>query len=119
MTATLPRNGHQVVVRKRPGAAVPMRANLLVIYSSRIEDCRDFYGSLGLDFRAEQHGNGPRHYAAVLPDGLVVEIYPAAAAGATGALRLGFAVEGLPGHAAGRHVLRDPDGRAVEVHVHS
>ncbi|GLX01632.1 VOC family protein [Microtetraspora sp. NBRC 16547] len=93
-----------------------MRANLLVIYTTRREECRDFYASLGMDFQAEQHGNGPEHYAAVLPDGMVFEIYPAAA-GATGTFRIGFAVESLPGYGAGRHVLHDPDGRAVELHV--
>jgi hypothetical protein len=54
-----------------------IRATLLVLYSPRLEECRRFYGDLGLCFTAEQHGQGPRHYAAVLADGLVVELYPA------------------------------------------
>lgn len=98
-------------------AGVVVRANLIVIYTGRVEECREFYGSLGLGFGAEQHGDGPRHYAAVLDDGLVVEIYPAAPDRRTGRLRLGFEVESLPGHPAGRQVLEDPDGRAVEVLV--
>ncbi|TMR96159.1 VOC family protein [Nonomuraea basaltis] len=93
------------------------RANLLVIYTARIEECRAFYASLGLDFRAEQHRDGPTHYAATLGDGLVVEFYPATGCGETGALRLGFEVAALPDHPPGRRVLRDPDGRAVEVRV--
>ncbi|MFC5832744.1 VOC family protein [Nonomuraea insulae] len=93
------------------------KANLVVIYTGRIEECRAFYGSLGLEFRAEQHRDGPLHYAAVLDDGLVLEIYPAASGGPTGPLRLGFEVDALPGSPAGRQVLRDPDGRAVEVLV--
>ncbi|TYB47183.1 glyoxalase/bleomycin resistance/dioxygenase family protein [Nonomuraea sp. PA05] len=94
-----------------------LRANLIVIYTGRVEECRAFYGSLGLDFRPEQHGDGPRHYAAVLDDGLVVELYPAAPDRRTGRLRLGFEVDGLQGLKAGSHVLEDPDGRAVEVLV--
>ncbi|MGN9843358.1 VOC family protein [Nonomuraea sp. H19] len=93
------------------------RANLLVIYTARIEECRAFYASLGLDFHVEQHGGGPPHYAATLDDGLVVELYPASGCGETGALRLGLEVDALPGSPPGRQVLRDPDGRAVEVRV--
>lgn len=93
-----------------------MRANLLVIYTTRREECRRFYASLGMAFQAEQHGSGPPHHAAVLPDGMVFEIYPTAT-GTTGPLRLGFAVETLPGYAAGRHLLHDPDGRTVELHI--
>ena len=53
------------------------RATLLVLYSPRLEDCRRFYGALGLRFTAEQHGRGPRHHAAVLADGTVFECCPA------------------------------------------
>ncbi|WP_328816982.1 VOC family protein [Nonomuraea cypriaca] len=88
-----------------------------MIYTTKMEECRAFYASLGLEFRAERHGDGPPHYAAVLGDGFVVEIYPAAGGRETGALRLGFEVTGLPDHPPGRQVLLDPDGRAVEVHV--
>ncbi|GAA2894730.1 glyoxalase/bleomycin resistance/extradiol dioxygenase family protein [Streptosporangium fragile] len=94
-----------------------MRPNLLVIYTTRVDECREFYASLGMDFRPERHGDGPLHHAAVLPDGTVFEIYPAGAGRETGALRLGFAVEESAGRPAGRRVLRDPDGRAVEVHT--
>lgn len=93
-----------------------MRQTLLVIYTSRLEECRDFYGALGLTFHAQQHGGGPRHYAATLPDGAVFEIYPAGGAGETGRLRLGFAVADAAA-GPGRHLLRDPDGRAVELQV--
>ena len=41
---------------------------------------------------AEQHGHGPAHYAAVLADGTVFELYPATADRETGALRLGFTI---------------------------
>ena len=35
-----------------------------------------FYECLGLKFQAERHGNGPEHYAATLPSGLTLELYP-------------------------------------------
>jgi catechol 2,3-dioxygenase-like lactoylglutathione lyase family enzyme len=94
------------------------RVTLLVMYTSRLEDCRSFYRNLGLDFTAEQHGRGPEHYAAVLADGAVLELYPARAFRQTDALRLGLAVDGTtasPPLAPGRHTLTDPDGRTVEI----
>jgi catechol 2,3-dioxygenase-like lactoylglutathione lyase family enzyme len=97
-----------------------VHATLLVLYSARLEECRGFYGGLGLDFAAERHGQGPRHYAAVLADGAVFELYPARPDRESGALRLGFAITGAaatPALAPGRHYLNDPDGRAVEVHA--
>jgi hypothetical protein len=97
-----------------------VRATLLVLYSPQIEECRTFYSGLGLNFAAEQHGQGPRHYAAVLADGAVFEIYPARPDRQTGALRLGLAVTGsatTPSLNPGRHLLTDPDGRTVEIHA--
>ncbi len=95
-----------------------VRATLLVLYSTRMEECRDFYGGLGLDFAAERHGQGPGHYAAVLADGVVFEIYPARPDRRTGSLRLGLAVNrSATTLAPGRHLLTDPDGRTVEVDV--
>ncbi|MBO2451580.1 hypothetical protein J4573_31125 [Actinomadura barringtoniae] len=88
-----------------------MRVGLVVIYTARLEECRAFYAGLGLPLVLERHGQGPEHYAAELEDGTVLELYPAGRRGETGALRLGFAVEG-PG--PGRRVLEDPDGRVVE-----
>jgi catechol 2,3-dioxygenase-like lactoylglutathione lyase family enzyme len=94
------------------------RANLLVLYTSRLDQCHRFYCDLGLVFAAEQHGPGPRHYAAVLADGTVFELYPARPGRQTGFLRLGFCVEGkvaAPPLAAGRHLFTDPDGRTVDI----
>jgi catechol 2,3-dioxygenase-like lactoylglutathione lyase family enzyme len=94
-----------------------VRMNLLVLYTARLEECRAFYGELGLEFMAEQHGDGPEHYAAVLADGTVIELYPARAGRETGdALRLGLIIDSakagaLP--APGRQTLTDPDGRTV------
>ncbi|WP_322779733.1 VOC family protein [Frankia sp. Cas4] len=95
--------------------------SLLVLYTSDIAGCQAFYESLGLVFTAERHGNGPKHVAARLAGGSVLEIYPAGRNGSTGALRLGFVLSTshfpqarLP---LGQHLLRDPDGRAVNVTV--
>ncbi|WP_236656006.1 glyoxalase/bleomycin resistance/dioxygenase family protein [Streptacidiphilus jiangxiensis] len=93
---------------------------LLVLYSPRLEECRSYYQNLGLHFTAERHGRGPEHYAAILPDGMVFELYPAREGQRTGALRLGLAVDGAaasPRLAPGRHLLSDPDGRTVEIHA--
>ena len=98
----------------------PSRLTLLVVYSPQLELCRRFYGDLGLTFTGEQHGQGPEHYAAVLADGTVFELYPARAGRQTDMLRLGLAIDGAaatPPLTAGRHILTDPDGRTVEVRV--
>lgn len=98
----------------------PIRLNLLVLYSPQLEQCRGFYTGLGLTFTAEQHGPGPEHYAAVLADGTVFELYPARPGRWTDSLRLGLTIPGntaIPRLAPGRHILTDPDGRTIEVHA--
>jgi catechol 2,3-dioxygenase-like lactoylglutathione lyase family enzyme len=93
---------------------------LLVLYTDHVEESRRFYTRLGLTFRTEQHGKGPVHYAAVLPDGTVIELYPATERRPATSTRLGFNVTGhavTPPMKAGRHLLNDPDGRTVEVHA--
>ncbi|MFJ5094220.1 glyoxalase/bleomycin resistance/dioxygenase family protein [Streptomyces sp. NPDC088557] len=100
--------------------AKPVGVTLLVLYSPQLEACRHFYQGLGLDFAAERHGQGPDHYAAVLPGGTVFELYPAREGRTTDALRLGLATRGAaatPPLTPGRHMLTDPDGRTVEVHA--
>lgn len=91
--------------------------SLLVLYCTDLDGCRRFYTALGLDFSPEQHGQGPGHWAAVLAGGTVLELYPATAARTTGAVRLGLVVT-VGDLTPGRHLLYDPDGRAVEVEVH-
>jgi catechol 2,3-dioxygenase-like lactoylglutathione lyase family enzyme len=96
------------------------RVTLLVLYTLQVEECRSFYSELGLSFAAERHGQGPEHYAAVLADGVVLEIYPARPDRETGTLRLGLTISGAaatPSLAPGRHLLTDPDGRTIEVHA--
>ncbi|MFE2854858.1 VOC family protein [Streptomyces lavendulae] len=96
-----------------------MTMDLLVIYTTRLEACRDFYGGLGLDLVRERHGNGPDHYAVTLADGGVLELYPATRRPETGYLRLGLTAPagGPPAREPGRHTLTDPDGRTVVLTV--
>ncbi|MDX2396265.1 VOC family protein [Streptomyces sp. DK15] len=95
-----------------------MNVDLLVIHTTRLEACRDFYAGLGLEFVPERHGDGPDHYAAVLADGSVIELYPATRRPETGYLRLGLtAGRGSLTRVAGRHILTDPDGRTVVLTV--
>ncbi|MGW3091327.1 VOC family protein [Streptomyces sp. NPDC001108] len=92
-----------------------MNIDLVVIYTPWLDACRDFYTGIGLEFVREQHGTGPMHYAAPLPGGGVLELYPATRHPATGSLRLGLTAPAHAGspHPAGRHTLTDPDGRTV------
>lgn len=112
------------------------RLSLVVVRTERLEMLVDFYHALGMRFVAEQHGRGPLHYSAVLEE-TVLEIYPALKPDEVDAsTRLGFRVEGLARiietlRAAGativadpkqtewgeRAVVRDPDGRAVELYA--
>ena len=96
-----------------------MTIDLAVIYTTRLEACRDFYSTLGLDLVPERHGSGPAHYCATLADGSVLELYPATHRPATGYLRLGLTAP-APGAVAvptGRHAFTDPDGRTVVLTV--
>ncbi|MFJ4622564.1 glyoxalase/bleomycin resistance/dioxygenase family protein [Streptomyces sp. NPDC088812] len=97
-----------------------LKSTLLVIYCEALEECHRFYAGLGLPFVRERHGSGPEHYAAVLDDGLVIELYPATSERVTCTIRLGFTVDGAalePPLAPGRHLRKDPEGRTVELHV--
>jgi catechol 2,3-dioxygenase-like lactoylglutathione lyase family enzyme len=93
-----------------------MALDLIVLYTARLDDCREFYSTLGLDLVREQHGTGPVHYAATFPDGVVLELYPAAGQPPTGRLRLGLTAPAT-GRPAGRHTLTDPDGRTIVLTV--
>lgn len=88
--------------------------DLLVIHTHRLDVCRDWYREvLGLAVAREQHGTGPVHYAATLPEGAVIELYPAGRRSPTGRLRLGLTLPATSRFPAGRHVLTDPDGRTI------
>lgn len=110
------------------------RLNLIVIRALEPLRTVEFYRALGADFQQEQHGTGPIHSAAEL-DGIVLEIYPAKSSeDVDRTTRLGFDVtdiaivlDGLRSSGAEivndvkvtqwglRAVVRDPDGRSVEL----
>jgi lactoylglutathione lyase len=107
-----------------------MKLNLLVLRTPHLEDLRRFYSALGARFERERHGNGPEHYAATLGDDLVLELYPALDGSKPDAgLRLGLSVDDIGetlralGQTATprqtqwglRVLVRDPDGRTVEL----
>jgi catechol 2,3-dioxygenase-like lactoylglutathione lyase family enzyme len=107
-----------------------MKLNLLVLRTSKLEDLRRFYSALGARFARERHGNGPEHYAAILSDDFVLELYPVADGSTPDAgLRLGLSVDDIGetlrslGQTATarqtqwglRALVRDPDGRTVEL----
>lgn len=111
------------------------RLNLLVLRCGDIERSRVFYEALGLCFSRHAHGGGPEHYAHEDERG-VIELYPAKATGSGGDMTgLGFEADDLEASAGrlrnagaepgavmdnpwGRSfVVRDPDGRRIEVKV--
>ena len=104
---------------------------LLVLRCANIERSKGFYELFGMAFVKEQHGNGPQHYSCADDTG-VFEIYPLEG-GAADQTGLGFVSGDLDGlHMLMRRnqfapreirdtelgrmfVVRDPDGRRVEV----
>lgn len=109
---------------------------LVVLKTRQVDALQKFYGSLGIELAQEQHGKGPIHFAGQIGDA-VLEVYPLAEDDipADGTTRLGFAVEKVTEvvqtlQAFGtpvvtepkatpwgfRAVVRDPDGRAVELY---
>lgn len=110
-----------------------MQLSLLVLKTHQVEALRSFYEAIGLAFVEEQHGSGPVHYAAEL-GATVVELYPLPAdAEPDATTRLGFTVAdvarvqraladlNLPAKPPKqtewglRVVVKDPDGRSVEL----
>ena len=109
---------------------------LLVLKTPQVDRLLAFYQALGVELAEEQHGSGPLHFAGQIGDA-ILEVYPLpdedGVADAT--TRLGFAVDRLievvqslreagtvivsePRETAWglRAVVRDPDGRAVELY---
>jgi hypothetical protein len=68
--------------------------NLLVLRSRNMEKLKLFYGSIGIEFTTERHGEGAVHYAAQL-DNAVFEIYPCRQNEQPDNCRLGLTVESL------------------------
>jgi catechol 2,3-dioxygenase-like lactoylglutathione lyase family enzyme len=105
------------------------RLRLLVLRCRDVDASARIFEALGLTFVVEQHEVGPRHLAATLDDGSVVELYPKRGMVVCDE-RIGFevpdvlaAVHGAAG--AGAKVVAEPtadyaliedlDGRRVEV----
>jgi predicted enzyme related to lactoylglutathione lyase len=108
---------------------------LLVLKTPQVGRLRAFYEALGISLTQERHGNGPVHYAGQVGDA-VLELYPLTDEGGASdtTTRLGFTVRRLDEvmqavRDAGaviaseakqtswglRAVVRDPDGRSVEL----
>lgn len=113
-----------------------MELRLLVIRTSDMERLKAFYSLFGLTFDYHKHGKSPYHYSATLGS-TILEIYPLAK-GQSGAeinVRLGFAVnnfetivkllkeketeflsEPMQTDYGFMTVIKDPDGRKIELY---
>ena len=110
--------------------------SLVVLKTRQVEKLRAFYQALGIELAEEQHGKGPIHYAGRIGS-VVLEVYPLTEDGTPtdSTTRLGFAIGKLteateqlkalgisvPDNPQAtewgyRVVVRDPDGRAVELY---
>ncbi len=103
---------------------------LLVLRAADLERTRRFYEALGLVFTEEKHGGGPVHYACAL-GATVLELYPRRAKTDRDDVRIGLAIANVAAaiaaaldigggvhralDATGTAVLRDPDGRLVDL----
>jgi lactoylglutathione lyase len=108
---------------------------LLVLKTCQVEPLRRFYQTLGVELAEERHGTGPVHFAGRAGD-VVIEVYPLPDDGSPvdSSTRLGFAVENLAEIVQAlegigtkivtssretawglQAVVRDPDGRSVEL----
>jgi catechol 2,3-dioxygenase-like lactoylglutathione lyase family enzyme len=124
-----------VQVGRVEGRMNAVKLNLLVLKTHQLDRLSGFYATLGIVFVTEKHGEGPLHLAGRVGE-VVLELYPlpANAGPADSTSRLGFGVSDLDAvlrslEAAGavmvsgprltewgrRAVVRDPDGRAVEL----
>lgn len=110
------------------------RLSLCVVRTATVESLVEFYTGLVGTFQREQHGKGPVHWSIQLGPTLL-EIYPLREGETTdAAMRLGFAVPDLDAvwskfaalpHSCisppqitpwgKRALLRDPDGRTIEL----
>lgn len=112
----------------------PPSLKLLVLKTVAVEQLRNFYARLDFEFVEEQHGSGPQHWSAPVGDG-ILEIYPLPEDGIVDVTtRLGFAVSDVKEVVESvrqlsevvtepkqtqwglRAVVRDTDGRAVELY---
>jgi lactoylglutathione lyase len=124
---------HDGVQKERMGMPAPL-LKLLVLKTPQVDRMLAFYRTLGIELNEEKHGTGPVHYAGKVGD-TVLEIYPLPPGSTSDATtRLGFIVASLTAVVDAfrefglvltepkmstwgvRAVVRDPDGRAVEIY---
>ncbi len=85
-----------------------MKLSLLVLRCSDLAKSKAFYEGLGLTFKDEQHGKGPKHLSTQIGDA-VLELYPLDKNPTTG-LRFGLTIPGVDSQ-----VVKDPDGHTIEI----
>ena len=92
--------------------------NLLVLRCKNIENTKEFYEKhLGFKFVLEQHGSSPLHYSTTIcsnDNTMVLELYPVKMNSEPDQTRLGFNLNQL--NETSYQVIKDPDGRSVELH---
>jgi catechol 2,3-dioxygenase-like lactoylglutathione lyase family enzyme len=106
--------------------------NLLVLRCRDLDASRTFYEALGCSFVSHRHGSGPVHYAHETDD-FVLELYPAPTPDYADKTGFGFSTNQIwhlreiladsglaPGPIEHRpwgvtFVIRDPDGRRIEI----
>ena len=108
--------------------------SLMVLKTHQLDVVKYFYETIGIELVEERHGLGPVHFAGKLGT-TVLEIYPLQEGEADATTRLGFVVEDLgcvleslsrrelsPLKKAKqtewglRAVVKDPDGRSIELY---
>jgi hypothetical protein len=105
---------------------------LIVLRTHRLNELKDFYTTLGIQFVEERPAKGPIHYAGAIGSA-VLELYPLprGAPDPDKSVRLGFAVSNLGSIASELGstgirigpsernspvvVIKDPDGRVIEL----
>lgn len=121
-------------MRRGPSTMPAPSLKLIVLKTNDVESLRNFYTQIGFRFVEEQHGKGPVHSSAALGGG-ILEFYPLPdGSEADSTTRLGFAVTGAESVVESltdtaevvskpkatewgtRAVVRDPDGRSVELY---
>jgi hypothetical protein len=119
--------------RNSEGRIVVGILNLIVLCCIDIGRTRAFYESFDLAFELHRHGTGPDHYGAIDEHATVIELYAASERNPADRCGVGFGVPDLDRTAADLRsrgfepgptevhpwgttfVVRDPDGRRVEV----
>lgn len=107
--------------------------NLVVLRCADIERTREFYECFDLEFDRHRHGDGPVHLGTADGWAIIIELYPATEKNPADQCGLGLGVPNLERTAAALRtrgfepqpfterpwgltfVVRDPDGRRVEV----